>query len=296
MASLTPTPKQQFFDANGDPLVAGKVYTYAGGTTTPIATYTDQAGGTANTNPIILDSRGMANIWLQPTIAYKFVITDENDVPQYTTDNILVPVDNLTFGSPPPIGDVSPDTGAFTSLSATLNVTFSGTGYVQMPVGATTDRPAAPAEGMLRYNSTLDTFEGFSNNQWGSVGNGAGATGGGPDEVFYENDQTVTISYTIPSTKNAMTTGPITLGAGFVGTGSIAGTTLTIDTATSGALGVGSVVLGSGISANTTITALGTATGGIGTYTVNNSQSVSLTAITAPVIVTVSSGARWVVL
>jgi hypothetical protein len=296
MASLTPTPKQQFFDANGDPLVAGKVYTYAGGTTTPIATYTDQAGGTANTNPIILDSRGMANIWLQPTIAYKFVITDENDVPQYTTDNILVPVDNLSFGSPPPIGDVSPDTGAFTSLSATLNVTFSGTGYVQMPVGATTDRPAAPAEGMLRYNSTLDTFEGFSNNQWGSVGNGAGATGGGPDEVFYENDQTVTISYTIPSTKNAMTTGPITLGAGFVGTGSIAGTTLTIDTATSGALGVGSVVLGSGISANTTITALGTATGGIGTYTVNNSQSVSLTAITAPVIVTVSSGARWVVL
>jgi hypothetical protein len=287
MASLTPTPKQQFFDANGDPLVAGKVYTYAGGTTTPIATYTDQAGGTANTNPIILDSRGMANIWLQPTIAYKFVITDENDVPQYTTDNILVPVDNLSFGSPPPIGDVSPDTGAFTSLSATLNVTFSGTGYVQMPVGATTDRPAAPAEGMLRYNSTLDTFEGFSNNQWGSVGNGAGATGGGPDEVFYENDQTVTISYTIPSTKNAMTTGPITLGAGFVGTGSIAGTTLTIDTATSGALGVGSVVLGSGISANTTITALGTATGGIGTYTVNNSQSVSLTAITAPVIVTV---------
>lgn len=296
MASLTPTPKQQFFDANGDPLVAGKVYTYAGGTTTPIATYTDQAGGTANTNPIILDSRGMANIWLQPTIAYKFVITDENDVTQYTTDNILVPVDNLSFGSPPPIGDVSPNSGAFTSLSATLNVTFSGTGYVQMPVGATTDRPAVPAEGMLRYNSTLDTFEGFSNNQWGQVGGAAGATGGGPDEVFYENDQTVTISYTIPSTKNAMTTGPITLDAGFVGTGSIAGTTLTIDTATSGALGVGSVILGSGISANTTITALGTATGGIGTYTVNNSQSVSLTAITAPVVVTVSSGARWVVL
>jgi len=296
MASLTPTPKQQFFDANGNPLVAGRVYTYAGGTTTPIATYTDQAGGTENTNPIILDSRGMANIWLQPTIAYKFVVTDENDVPQYTTDNILVPVDNLSFSSPPPIGDVSPDTGAFTSLSATLNVTFSGTGYVQMPVGATTDRPAAPAEGMLRYNSTLDTFEGFSNNQWGSVGNGAGATGGGNDEVFIENDQTITISYTIPATKNAMTTGPITLGAGFVGTGSIAGTTLTIDTATSGAVAVGSTIAGSGITAGTLITALGTGTGGVGTYTVDVSQSVSLTAITAAVIVTVSSGSRWVVI
>ncbi len=296
MASLTPTPKQQFFDANGNPLVAGKVYTYAGGTTTPIATYTDQTGATANTNPIILDSRGMANIWLQPTIAYKFLITDENDVTQYTTDNILVPVDNLSFASPPPIGDVAPNTGAFTTLSATLDVTFSGTGYVQMPVGATTDRPGTPAEGMLRYNSTLDTFEGFSNNQWGQVGGAAGATGGGNDEVFYENDQTVTISYTIPSTKNAMTTGPITLGAGFSGDGSIAGTTLTIATVTTGALGVGSVITGSGVTAGTTITALGTATGGIGTYTVDISQSVSSTTITAAVIVTVSSGARWVVL
>lgn len=295
MASLTPTPKQQFFDANGDPLVAGKVYTYAGGTTTPIATYTDQTGATANTNPIILDSRGMANIWLQPTIAYKFLITDENDVTQYTTDNILVPVDNLSFASPPPIGDVAPNTGAFTTLSATLDVTFSGTGYVQMPVGATTDRPATPAEGMFRYNSTEDIFEGYTNGEWGQVG-GAGATGNGPDEVFYENDQTVTLSYTIPSTKNAMTTGPITLGAGFVGTGSIAGTTLTIDTATSGAVAVGSTIAGSGITAGTLITALGTGTGGVGTYTVDVSQSVSLTAITAAVIVTVSSGARWVVL
>lgn len=295
MASLTPTPKQQFFDANGDPLVAGKVYTYAGGTTTPIATYTSQTGATANTNPIILDSRGMANIWLQPTIAYKFVVTDSNDVQQYTTDNILVPVDNLSFGSPPAIGNVAPNTGAFTTLSATQNVTFSGTGYVQMPTGATTDRPATPSTGMFRYNTTLGVFEGYANNAWGQVG-GAGATGNGPDEVFYENDQTVTLSYTIPATKNAMSTGPITLGAGFVGTGSIAGTTLTISAVTSGALGVGSIVAGSGITAGTTITALGSGTGGIGTYTVGTSQSASSTTITAAVIVTVSTGARWVVL
>jgi hypothetical protein len=296
MASLTPTPKQQFFDANGDPLVAGKVYTYAGGTTTPIATFTNQAGSSTNTNPIILDARGMANIWLQPTVAYKFLVTDANDVTQYTTDNILVPVDNLSFGSPPAIGNVSPNTGAFTILSATGNVTFSGFGYVQMPTGATTDRPNTPADGMFRYNTTLDLFEGFVNGAWGQVGGDAGATGGGNDEVFIENDQTVTISYTIPSTKNAMTTGPITLGAGFVGTGSIAGTTLTIDSVASGAVGVGSVIVGSGITVGTKITGLGTGTGGIGTYVVTPSQSVSLAAITAPVVVTVSSGSRWVVI
>jgi hypothetical protein len=238
----------------------------------------------------------MANIWLQPTVAYKFLITDANDVTQYTTDNILVPVDNLSFSSPPPIGNVSPNTGAFTTLSATGNVTFSGFGYVQMPTGATTDRPDTPADGMFRYNTTLDLFEGFVDGAWGQVGGDAGATGGGNDEVFIENDQTVTISYTIPSTKNAMTTGPITLGGGFVGTGSIAGTTLTIDTATSGALGVGSVIVGTSITVGTKITGLGTGTGGIGTYTVDISQSVSLDAITAPVVVTVSSGSRWVVI
>jgi hypothetical protein len=167
---------------------------------------------------------------------------------------------------------------------------------VQMPTGATTDRPDTPADGMLRYNTTLDLFEGFVNGAWGQVGGDAGATGGGNDEVFIENDQTVTISYTIPSTKNAMTTGPITLGGGFVGTGSIAGTTLTIDTATSGAVGVGSVIVGTSITVGTKITGLGTGTGGIGTYEVDISQSVSLDAITAPVVVTVSSGSRWVVI
>jgi hypothetical protein len=296
MASLTPTPKQQFFDDNGNPLVAGKVFTYAGGTTTPIATYTDQTGLTANTNPIILDASGRCDIWLLATLAYKYVVTDENDVQLYTVDNIVVPPDILSFGSPPPIGNVAPNTGAFTTLSATGNVTFSGFGYVQMPTGATTDRPDTPADGMLRYNTTLDLFEGFVNGAWGQVGGDAGATGGGNDEVFIENDQTVTISYTIPSTKNAMTTGPITLGGGFVGTGSIAGTTLTIDSVTSGAVGVGSVIVGTSITVGTKITGLGTGTGGIGTYTVDISQSVSLDAITAPVVVTVSSGSRWVVL
>ncbi len=93
-----------------------------------------------------------------------------------------------------------------------------------------------------------------------------------------------------------MTTGPITLDGGFVGTGSIAATTLTIDTVTSGELGVGSVIVGTSITPGTVITTLGTGTGGIGTYEVDISQSVSLDAITAPVVVTVQGASRWVVL
>jgi hypothetical protein len=37
-------PGAQFFDDNGDPLTGGKVYTYAAGTTTPLATYTTSTG------------------------------------------------------------------------------------------------------------------------------------------------------------------------------------------------------------------------------------------------------------
>lgn len=43
---------------------------------------------------------------------------------------------------------------------------------------------------------------------------GGGATGGGSDQVFYENDQTVTTNYTITTNKNAMTAGPITVDSG----------------------------------------------------------------------------------
>lgn len=46
---------------------------------------------------------------------------------------------------------------------------------------------------------------------WGTAG---GAAGGGTDDVFYENSQTVTTSYTLTAGKNAMSAGPITINAG----------------------------------------------------------------------------------
>lgn len=51
---------------------------------------------------------------------------------------------------------------------------------------------------------------------WGlvPVAGGGGATGGGTDEVFYENDQTVTTNYTITTNKNAVTAGPVTVDSG----------------------------------------------------------------------------------
>jgi hypothetical protein len=123
MAGLTPTPKQQIFGSDGLPLVGGKIYTYAAGTTTPLATYTDAGAGTANTNPIILNSLGQANIWLAPSSSYKFSVYTSADVLLYTVDNISTPIDYLSLvtslASPPPIGSTAPNTGAFTTLTAT---------------------------------------------------------------------------------------------------------------------------------------------------------------------------------
>ena len=87
MTTLTPTPKQQFFDANGNPLAGGKVYTYAAGTTSPLVTYTDSGGTSVNTNPVILDSRGEAGIWLG-VASYKFKLTTATDVEIWTVDSI----------------------------------------------------------------------------------------------------------------------------------------------------------------------------------------------------------------
>ena len=93
--SLAPTPKLQFFDANGDPLVDGLLYTYAAGTTTPLVTYTDSTGVSLNTNPITLDSRGEANVWLG-TASYKLALYTSAGVLIWTVDNISTNGSNLS--------------------------------------------------------------------------------------------------------------------------------------------------------------------------------------------------------
>lgn len=86
MAVMLAAPYSFFEDVNGVPLNGGKIYTYAAGTTTPKATYTDYTEVVPAANPIILDSAGRAAIWI--TGSYKFIVKDANDVTLYTTDNV----------------------------------------------------------------------------------------------------------------------------------------------------------------------------------------------------------------
>ena len=87
-------------------------------------------------------------------------------------------------------------------------MTTAATGQANMPAGTTAQRTGSPVAGALRFNSTDVSFEGYDGTEWGSIG------GGAEDGVFYENVQSVSSSYTVAATKNAMTAGPITINDG----------------------------------------------------------------------------------
>jgi len=94
----------------------------------------------------------------------------------------------------------------------TGDVAMNSNGFLKIPVGTNAQQPGqsgqpAAAAGQFRYNSDLGQFEGYTTS-WGAIGGGAGATGGGTDEVFFESDQAVTTSYSISAGKNAHTVSP----------------------------------------------------------------------------------------
>jgi hypothetical protein len=80
----------QFFDNSGAILAGGLLYTYAAGTTTPLATYQDSGGVTVHTNPIILDSAGRVptEVWMTAGSAYKLVLKTSTGISLWTMDNL----------------------------------------------------------------------------------------------------------------------------------------------------------------------------------------------------------------
>lgn len=93
--SLSPVARQLFLNpSNGVPASGFKLFTYLAGTTTKQITYKDSTGATPNTNPIILDTLGECDLWLQVGSAYKLVFAYPTDGdpptnPIWTRDNIL---------------------------------------------------------------------------------------------------------------------------------------------------------------------------------------------------------------
>jgi hypothetical protein len=207
----------------GNPVVTGTTIstTWANNTLNDIAaTLTDSVaadGQTPMTGDLDLNSNKIVN--LSPA-------TFAGDAVEYSqlvaASSTSVTITGGTINGTT-IGATTPASGRFTTLEATSTLTvggistftgngsFNGTGALKVPVGTTLQQPT-PVTGQIRYNTTNNQYEGYGASAWGSLG--GGATGGAGNQIFFENDQTVTTNYTIPSTKNAMSAGPITIDTG----------------------------------------------------------------------------------
>jgi hypothetical protein len=138
----------------------------------------------------------------------------------YFTGYTDTAITNLVNGAPDALNTLDElaaalgDSAAFStnvtnSIAAKVSKT-SSTGAATIPNGTTAQRDASPVVGALRFNSTLASFEGYGSAGWAPIGGAGGAT----EDVFYENNQTLTNSFVLASSKNAMSTGPVIIASG----------------------------------------------------------------------------------
>lgn len=97
--AVIPFAKPTYF-WNGVPAEGYLLYTYEAGTSTPLATYQDADGNSANTNPIVLDDQGQANIWTTAN-TYKLVLAIPADPAPVVPTGVVwtqdgVPATNLS--------------------------------------------------------------------------------------------------------------------------------------------------------------------------------------------------------
>ena len=117
---------------------------------------------------------------------------------------------NATINGNTTLGNASSDTITLNANTASVpnNLTFSGTGSITLPSGTTAERPT-PAAGMIRYNSTSGEFEGYNGSAWGTIGGGASAGG-----AIYQNKNSISANFTLDTNYNGMSVGPLTIDSG----------------------------------------------------------------------------------
>ena len=93
--------------------------------------------------------------------------------------------------------------------ATTVVAKTSTTGSGQLPAGTTAQRDGSPSAGFIRFNSTDGSFEGYDGSAWGAIG--GGASGGNGEATVFENEITISEDYTLTSTYNGVSAGPLTV-------------------------------------------------------------------------------------
>ena len=148
MTILAPLPIQTFKDNNGNPLAGGLLYTYVAGTSTPQTTYLDVTGASPNTNPVVLNSRGEAQVWLTAGLFYKFILQD-------SAASLIWTVDQITGGAAVVASVTAPAIQAQTYTAVTT--TGTSTAYL-----ITTSPVAASLAAGQRYRINLHIANGVA--------------------------------------------------------------------------------------------------------------------------------------
>jgi hypothetical protein len=127
------------------------------GTSSTAVTATNIAGGSAGYLPYQADTGTTS--FIAPGSAGTFLIsTGASSAPSWAAGQITVGSTAISLGS----------TSA--SLAGLDILTATGSSNWKIPVGSTGQRPVTPATGMIRYNSTLSSFEGYAAAAWASLG------------------------------------------------------------------------------------------------------------------------------
>lgn len=101
---LAPNARWQGRDQTGQPCVGGSLFTYQAGSIIPKATFQDPFGTNPNTNPVILDGKGEANIYWANDDLYYIELYDVNGFLVYSQDNYP----DVDFEQPVDTTDLNP--------------------------------------------------------------------------------------------------------------------------------------------------------------------------------------------
>ena len=153
-AALAPFPGNAFVNSQGQPLVGAYLCSFASGTSTPSATYTDASGTTQNANPIIVPSNGIVNVWVKST-ALKFVLyvggngaCPGTGAVQWSEDGVQVIVSDVS--------SLNGMTGAVT-IQGTANqvLMVSGYGLITLSLPQSINAMASPTFNGLNLNGAI---------------------------------------------------------------------------------------------------------------------------------------------
>jgi len=163
--SISPNPIFHADDLTGNPLSGGKVFFYYAGTSTKAVTWTDSSGTSQNTNPVILNSRGEAQIWMVGT--YKIILSPPTDSDPPTSP--IWTVDNFTAGASQILTVTRPIGTNYTTTPADNSTML----LVDASTGAIAIQLLLPASAGNGYNVTIKKIDSSANLVTVTVSGGA---------------------------------------------------------------------------------------------------------------------------